>query len=84
MAKVRLTLYIERRLIQKAKRVAQLRRTSVSAMVSEWVESLDDEEFVARLSPGVRELVGLGGKMPEGRTYRDLLDEAHIDKYGNS
>lgn len=80
MPKDKLTLSMERRVIQKAKRVAELRHSSVSSMVSEYLDGLDDEEFMKRLSPRVREMVGIV-TLPEGKTYRELLEEALTVKY---
>lgn len=81
MPKGKLTLSVEERTIRKAKRVAELRHTSVSSMVAEYVDGLDDEEFMAKLSPRVREIYGIA-RLPEGKTYRDLLEEALMEKYG--
>lgn len=80
MPKDKLTLTMERGVIRKAKRVAELRHSSVSSMVSEYLIGLDDEEFMARLTPRVRKMVGIV-TLPEGKTYRELLEEALTEKY---
>jgi len=80
----KLTLSAEEGVIREAKRVARRNRTSVSAMFGRFVRSLagpgkavDDippDSIAARVT-GVLSL-------PKGKTPRDVLSEALMEKYG--
>jgi hypothetical protein len=76
----KLTLSANRELIEKAKRLAKERGTSVSQMFSQFVESLDDSRRQRRPSaPITRRLRGLARVSPD-RTDRELFEEAILEK----
>lgn len=86
----KLTLRLERDLIEAAKRYAEARGTSVSKLVSDYFDALTrtagepsaDEDWKASLSPAVRRLVGLArptvgqAAINEDDYYR-YLEEKH-------
>ena len=82
MRKRKLTLTADPEIIRTAKRLAAVRNTSVSALFSRVIESLQTEqETLADVGPLTRKATGLVS-LPAGRTDRDLLAEALMEKHG--
>lgn len=88
----KLTLSAEERVIRRAKQAAAARGISVSAMFSQYVESLtvpandsmtDETPLRDRLPPLTRRATGLV-KLPADRDDRALIDEALADRYRKS
>jgi len=78
----KLTLTVEKDLIEDAKRYAARTGSSVSAMVSRFLQSvLQAEEDTVRLGPVTREASGIL-RLDEDRSYKDLLEQALLEKYG--
>lgn len=78
----KLTLNADKRVIEKAKRLAEQRGTSVSAMFSQFVDSIDRRsEPDARVAPLTRKAIGLA-KLPKNKTDRQLIEEALAERYG--
>jgi len=79
----KLTLSIDEEVIDQAKRIAEQRGTSVSAMFSQFVESVaangDGER--ATLGPMTRRAIGLV-KLPAGKSDRQLIEEALAARHG--
>ncbi|MGI9175026.1 MAG: DUF6364 family protein [Rhodothermales bacterium] len=81
----KLTLRLERDLIEAAKQYAEARGTSVSKLVSDYFDALTrtagaapaDEDWKASLSPAVRRLVGLA-RPAAGQAATDADD---YDRY---
>jgi hypothetical protein len=78
----KLTLNADREVIEKAKRVAAERKTSVSALFSRIIRALGDGHDkgravgrLARRASGVIEL-------PKGKSHKHVLGDALRDKYG--
>jgi hypothetical protein len=68
--------------VHKAKQIADAQNTSVSAMFSQFVESMAvPPAKTGKIGPLTRKLSGVV-KLPAGKGYRDLLTEALADKYG--
>lgn len=82
MRKSKLTLTADPEIIQTAKRLAAARNTSVSALFSRVIESLQTEQEtpVSDLGSLTRKASGLVS-LPAGRTDRDLLEEALMEKH---
>lgn len=84
MATVKLTLSADEEVVRKARRLARKGNTSISAMFSRFIliqsrrEQPTPEE---RLGPLTRKALGLG-KLPAGASYRQVLEEALVEKYG--
>ena len=81
----KLTLNADAEIIEKAKRLADARGVSVSAMFSQFVDSLAREEGKGeeRLGPLTRKAIGLV-KLPSDRTDRELIEEAMAERFGES
>lgn len=79
----KLTLSADREVIDKAKRLAAERGTSVSAMFSEYVtrEAERAGKSQRELGPITRQALGLV-KLPPDKTDRHLLEEALAEKFG--
>ena len=83
MRKRKLTLTADPEIIRTAKRLAAARNTSVSALFSRVIESLQTEqETLSDVEPLTRKASGLVS-LPDGRTDRDLLVEALMEKHGS-
>lgn len=78
----KLTLSADKDVIKKAKHLAQERGTSVSAMFSQFVKSMasTDQGPRERLGPITRKAMGLV-KLPPDKPYRELIEEAIIERY---
>jgi len=78
----KLTLSIDEAVVDKAKRIAQANKTSVSALFSQFVESMAGQRARrARIGPLTRKLSGIL-ELPPEKDYKELLTEALMDKYG--
>jgi hypothetical protein len=80
MAMARLTLNVDREVIEKAKRLAAERHTSVSALFSRFIRALANREGqakplgkLARRASGVIDL--------KGRNHKEVLADALKDRY---
>ena len=81
MATTKLTLSADEKLIERAKKLAKQQGTSLSAMFVRYLEALlqqQKEEY--KISPLVKQMTGLA-KAPEGKTDRELIEEALAEKY---
>ena len=78
----KLTLSMDEETIRQAKELAAERGTSVSAMFSRLVEAMAHKPGQKiEIGPKTRSLTGIIS-LPEGKTPRDLLTEALMDKHG--
>ena len=84
MRKSKLTLTADPEIIRTAKRLAAARSTSVSALFSRVIESLQNEQetAVSDLGPLTRKASGLVS-LPARRTDRDPLAKALMEKHGS-
>jgi len=86
MATTKLTLSIAPDVIAKARRVSKRRRTSVSAMFSNYIATLEEaEKALPELPPMTKRALELASgmpKLPDGWDYRDELADAMAEKYG--
>ena len=77
----KLTLSAEPDVIAEAHRLAELHGTSVSAMFSRIVRLLSHRDRERpRLGAGAKKASGLI-QLPEGKSDRDVLEEALAEKY---
>ncbi|MBI5092678.1 MAG: hypothetical protein HZB26_09585 [Candidatus Hydrogenedentes bacterium] len=83
MQTTKLTLSANPRLIQEAKRLAKQGNTSVSALFARYIESLSRgrDEDMANLSPITRKALGMV-RLPKVRSYKRILEDSLLDKYG--
>ena len=80
----KLTLSMDEETIEQAKRIAAEQGTSVSAMFSRLVRAMALRKGKKiEIGPITRRATGLA-KLPAGKTDKELLEEALIDKYGLS
>lgn len=78
----KLTLSVEEAVVEKAKQIAKANDTSVSAMFTQFVLSMAaGESRPLKIGPLTRKLIGIL-KVPADKSYKDLLTEALMDKYG--
>jgi len=82
----KLTLSMDSSIIAKARRISKHRRTSVSAMFSHFIATLDEEEPKMReLPPITKRILEMGAKIPQVPAdwdYHDDLSDALSEKYG--
>jgi hypothetical protein len=83
MATSRFTVSAEKQLLEKAKRMAAARNTTVSAMFTRFLRALAeiDAAPAKRLGPITRRAAGLV-KLPDDRSVKDLVAEALAEKHG--
>ena len=81
----KLTLSVDAAVIAKARRISRHRRTSVSAMFSNYIASLEDASPETReLPPITRRVLEMGAKLPPlppDWDYRSALSEVLTEKY---
>ena len=78
----KLTLSIDEAVVEKAKRIAEANRTSVSAMFSQFVQSAGAQhKRQTKIGPLTRKLSGIV-KLPAGKDYKEALTEALMAKHG--
>jgi hypothetical protein len=80
----KLTLSADEDVIREAKRLARRNRTSVSAMFGRFVRSLAGPRKAADDIPPDSIAARVTGiiSLPKGKTPRDVLTEALMEKYG--
>jgi hypothetical protein len=84
MATVKLTLSADEKVVREARRLARKNRTSISAMFSRLVLAVSKREEVKsdeELGPLTSKALGLA-KLPPGKSDREFLEEALLEKYG--
>jgi hypothetical protein len=77
----KLTLSVDEETVEQAKQLARANGTSVSRMFSEFVAALVRGGARRRHGPLTRKASGLVS-LPEGKSYRDVVEDALLDKYG--
>lgn len=77
----KLTLSVDREVIKKAKNIAARNGTSVSAMFERVIHLMADEGGGRVYAPLTRKLTGVI-KLPRGKTYRQLVEDALTEKHG--
>lgn len=79
----KLTLSADDEVIDLAKRLAQRHRTSVSGMFSRFILALSRREKAEGVPPGSIAARAAGTvRLPKGKSTRDVLTDALLDKYG--
>ena len=79
----KLTLSIEREVVDAAKAYAKDRKKSLSNIVEEYLKALATRKSTNKkdeLTKIVRELKG-SLKLPKGKIYKELLQDALVEKY---
>ena len=80
----KLTLSADEKVIREAKRLARRNRTSVSAMFSRFIRGMAKSGNVRREIPADSTAARARGfiSLPKGKTPRDVLTEALMEKFG--
>lgn len=76
----KLTLTVEKSVIEKAKKYAKGTQRSLSEMVQKYLESLVEESDKSELAPKIKKLAG-SLKLPENFDYDKALDDYYKEKY---
>jgi hypothetical protein len=76
----KLTLTVEKDIIDLAKDYASKQGTSLSGIIENYLKLLVSKEHDKQLSPGIKKLVG-SVKVPDNFDYKKALEEALSDKY---
>ena len=76
----KLTLTVEKSVIEKAKKYAKGTQRSLSEMVQKYLESLVEESDKSELSPKIKKLAG-SLKLPENFDDDKALDDYYKEKY---
>ena len=76
----KLTLTVEKSVIEKAKKYAKGTQRSLSEIVQKYLESLVEESDKSELSPKIKQLAG-SLKLPENFDYDKALDDYYKEKY---
>ncbi len=76
----KLTLTVEKSVIEKAKKYAKGTQRSLSEIVQKYLESLVEESDKSELSPKIKNLAG-SLKLPENFDYDKALDDYYKEKY---
>lgn len=78
----KLTLSVDETVVEVAKRIAEANNTSVSAMFSQFVQSLAASRARGgKTGPLTRKLSGIM-ELPPKPDYKELVTDALSDKYG--
>jgi hypothetical protein len=77
----KMTLSAEGHVIAQAKRLARRNRTSVSSMFTRYIQTMAAQEHAKPdIAPIARRMSGIL-KLPKGKTERDVLVDALMEKY---
>jgi len=83
----KLTLNINKRVVNRAKSYARKQGRSLSDLVENYLkaitmnEKIDEEEIMSQISPRIRELVGIAKKVPKDIDHKELITEYLTKKY---
>ena len=83
----KLTLSIDINTVNRAKKYAKRQGRSLSDLVENLLkavtsnEKIDEEEFMSRISPEIRELVGIASKVPKDIDYKKEVENYLVKKY---
>jgi len=82
MSVVKLTLSVPPVLIKKGKRIAKMQDNSLSALISNFLENLEEPpvKINYELSPQIKEMCG-AYSLPKGKTEDDLKFEYLLNKH---
>lgn len=79
----KLTLSVEKHIIEKAKLFAKMHNTSISQIVEEHLERVVavEQSELSQLSPLTRLLMGSASGISTNKPYKELIAEARSEKY---
>jgi hypothetical protein len=83
----KLTLSINKRVIDKAKKYAKNQGRSLSSVVENYLKTItlneeaSEEELLSYISPRIRSLIGIARNLPRDKDYKELLSDYLSEKY---
>ncbi len=82
----KLTLTIDQDVVAKAKTYAKVKQRSVSKLVEEYLRTVSDSENIRNNNlnleaPLTGSITGMFNEEYNGQSYKDILEEALLDKY---
>jgi hypothetical protein len=77
----KLTLSIDTKVIQSAKRLSKARGQSISKIVEEYLKKLGRSQNSLRTKGSILELRGIGGKVSKDFNYKEDIAEYLSEKY---
>lgn len=83
----KLTLNIKKRVVNRAKIYAKKQGRSLSDLIENYLmavtsnEKIDEDEFMSKISPEIRELVGIASKVPKDFDYKKEVEDYLVKKY---
>ena len=78
----KMTLSMDPSVVAKARRISKRRRTSISAMFSNYIASLEEEPSSDNELPPITKQILEMGQVPSDWDYRDELSDSLSEKYG--
>ena len=80
--KTKLTLSVDKSIVEKAKKYAKSNGKSLSSIIEEYLKSLiQKEEKEFEISPLVQSLWGSVKPLPKSITYKGILEEEIVKKH---
>jgi hypothetical protein len=76
----KLTLSVPPILVSKGKRIAQMRNNSLSALISDFLEKLEEPDTDSELLPEIKQMCG-AYRLPKGKTEDDLKFDYLMEKH---
>ena len=80
MTKTKLTLYVNKDISEKAKKISNISGRSISAMVSDYFNYKEEEFLKHKISESINKWIGIA---KTDKTYKELRDELISDKISN-
>jgi len=77
----KLTLSIDSKVIDDAKRYSKRKRTSISKLVEQYLSQISNQGKKPKKSTAVKELSGILGKAPKDFDYKEELMKILEEKY---
>ncbi len=77
MTKTKLTLYVDKSISKKAKKISNISGKSISSMVSDYFNYKEEQFLKYKISESVNKWIGIA---KTDKTYKELRDELISDK----
>jgi hypothetical protein len=77
----KLTLTLDAKVIETAKRISKVRGQSISKIVEEYLKKMGQSQSSLRTKGSILELRGIGGKASKDFNYKDEIAEYLSEKY---
>ena len=77
MTKTKLTLYVDKSISKKAKKISNISGKSISSMVSDYFNYKEEQLLKYEISESVNKWIGIA---KTDKTYKELKDELISDK----